>query len=198
MAREKKITWVKSDPQTEALKALKFDISDGVSKIMELLPALVLNKVQLRQEFQAVLNAIVVEWILTGEVKPTKPRGRPSGKSEEKEIEACNFFWSLRDLEGLNYEEATERTAEQFERNPRQISRYITKHKDMFEPTKEERQRERDWQEVMRKMNIDGTQPLASYMAVIDEAKKMDKQRDYFAEIDAIVAEQLAKVTDIK
>lgn len=56
MARAKKITLVKSDPQVEALKALKFDLPDGVSKIMELLPALVLNKVQLGQEFQAVLK----------------------------------------------------------------------------------------------------------------------------------------------
>ena len=198
MTRSKKITLVKSDPQTEALKALKFDAADGVTKIMELLPALVLNKVPLGQEFQAVLNAIVVEWILTGEIKPSKPVGRPSGQSEEIEIEACDFFWSLRDLEGLNYEEATERTAEHFERNPRQISRYITKHKDKFKPTKNERQRERDWQEVMQKMYTKGSDPLAHYRAAIEEAKKVATQRDYFAEIDAIIADQLAKVTDIK
>lgn len=197
MARAKKIILVKSDPQTEALKALKLDIPEGVSKIVELLPALVLNKVQLGQEFQAVLNAIVVEWILTGEIKPTKPLGRPSGKLEEKEVEACDFYWALYDS-GLTYEEATELAAEKFERNPRQIGRYISKHKDMFKLTKEERQRERDWHEVMRKMYTEGSKPFANYTAVIEEAKKADAQRDYFAEIDAIIAEQLAKVTDIK
>lgn len=193
----KKITLVKKDPQIEALKALKLDIPEGVTKIMELLPALVLNKEPLRPEFQTVLNAIVVTWILDGDIKPSKPLGRPSGKSEEKEIEACRLYWELRDRD-ITYDEATEIVAAEFHKNARQIGRYITKHKDKFKPTREERQREREWQEVMRSMYREGSDPLKLYREVLEQARLKDEQRDYYAEIDAIIDYELAKVTDIK
>jgi hypothetical protein len=192
----KKIQLGKRDQQLEAIEVLKRDPVEGSKKVLEFLAYAVLEKEPLKQEFQNIVNAVVVQSMLTGQLQIQSKRGRPSGENEEKELEACKLFWQLIDS-GRTSTDAVLKVASHFYKDERQIRRYLEKHKDRFATTREERQRSNESIAFVHYWFKERELPN-HYQEVVDRHKEQLLQRDLHAELDQIIAEQIAKATDTK
>ena len=97
---------------------------------------------------QATVNLIVAKAIFLGAL-PMKKLGRPkSSEAEDLGLDLAQEYWVLRDS-GTSYSDAVRHLSEKVHKDERHVMRLVKKHKRTIGLTLEDRQRNREWTELM-------------------------------------------------
>lgn len=181
-----------TNTEERALRALAGDESGADYAALQALAQLVLGGKPIDQDFQKVVNAIVVQALLFDRLPPKK-KGRPRSKEGIDGYSVAFRYYTLRDA-GVGYADAVAHVAAHFHKDERHIMRLVKENKNSLGCTKVERKRKREWYQLCADMEAavvaNGGKPARlSMLEFCERAIARDGERDLVAELDNIIEE---------
>ncbi len=143
-------------------------------------------------KFQNLINLIVAKAVMFGAL-PMEKLGRPKRKElDSVGRNAAERYWEMMDS-GIGYPEAVELLSKEFHKSERHIMRLIAPHKKIVGETVEDRLRNRQWNQIMRKT---GSEPGAweFYRSMYEPRVPVPKLSldDYVEHLDELTQELAA------